>query len=164
MCIRDRTLTGAFLYRRSDENNFGSLTYNEFIDNFPENLVTTTLRTDDETEDESNLEYSVNYKKEYSSRKHTLEATIQYQDNIESEGSDFLEQSDVFVGDAIPNLVQRSDNDESQKQWLFQLDFNKPVGKDGSFELGARTSLRSINNDYLVQLSLIHISEPTRPY
>ena len=145
------TLTGAFLYRRSDENNFGSLTYNEFIDNFPENLVTTTLRTDDETEDESNLEYSVNYKKEYSSRKHTLEATIQYQDNIESEGSDFLEQSDVFVGDAIPNLVQRSDNDESQKQWLFQLDFNKPVGKDGSFELGARTSLRSINNDYLVQ-------------
>ncbi len=144
------TLTGAFLYRRSDEDNFGSLTYNDYLNTFPGNLTSTTLRTDDEQEDESNLEYSVNYRKEYSSRKHTLEATVQYQDNIESEGSDFFEESTVFVGDAIADLVQRSDNDESQRQWLFQLDFNKPIGKDGKFELGARSSLRSINNDYEV--------------
>lgn len=145
------TFTGAFLYRRSDEDNFGSVEYKDYLNNFPSNLLTSTLRTDDEKEDESNLEYSVNYKKEYSSRKHTLEATIQYQDNIEDESSDFLEQSNVFIGDDIPDLIQRSGNRESNKQWLFQLDFNKPIGKDGKFELGARSSLRGINNDYLVE-------------
>ncbi len=145
------TLTGAFLYRRSDEDNFGSVEYKDYLNNFPSNLLLSTLRTDDEREDESNLEYSVNYKREFSSRKHTLEATVQYQDNIEDEGSDFLEQSDVFVGDEIPDLVQRSGNEESNKQWLFQLDFNKPIGKDGKFEIGARSSLRGINNDYLVE-------------
>ncbi len=144
------TLTGAFLYRKSDENNNSSIIYRDFINDYPGNLQSTTTRTDDEEEKESNLEYSVNYKKEYSSRKHTLEATVQYQDNIESEGSDFLEKSVVNVGEPIADLLQRSDNDEKQKQWLVQLDFNKPIGKDGKFEVGARSSIREINNDYLV--------------
>jgi len=144
-------ITGAFLYRRSDEDNFGAIQYRDYLNSFPQNLTNTTIRTDDEAEDESNLEYSVNYKKEFSSRKHTLEATVQYQDNVESESSDFLEQSTVSVGAPIADLVQLSANDESNRQWLIQLDFNKPVGKDGKFELGGRSSLRQINNDYVVQ-------------
>ena len=97
------------------------------------------------------MEYSVNYKKEFSSRKHTVEATVQYQDNLESQYSDFLEQSTVFVGNPIADLIQRAENDEVQKQWLFQFDFNKPVGKDGNIELGTRSSFRMINNHYLVE-------------
>ena len=38
-------LTGALLYRRSDEDNFSALTYNDFINTFPDNLVSSTLRT-----------------------------------------------------------------------------------------------------------------------
>ncbi len=144
-------LTGALLYRRSDEDNFGSLEYRDFLNSFPGNQTSTTIRTDDQLEDESVLEYSVNYKKEYSTRNHTLEATIQYQDNLESQASDFLEQTQVFSGDPIADLIQRSNNDELQKQWLFQVDFNKPFAKEGKFELGARSSFRNISNNYLVE-------------
>ena len=140
-------ITGAFLYRMSKDDNFGSVIYRDYIDSYPQNLQSITTRTDDEAEDESNLEYSVNYKREFSSRNHTLEANFQYQDNIESESSDFLEIQESLVGPSAPDLVQRSANDESQKQWLFQLDFVRPFNKDGKYELGARASLRHINND-----------------
>ncbi len=145
------TLTGSFLYRRSDEDNAGNLLYRDFIDDYPNNLILTTTRTDDEREDESNLQYSLNFKKEFSSRNHTFEATVQYQDDIEEEGSDFLETAISEAGITIPDLIQRSNNQEANKQWLFQVDFNKPIGKDGKVELGLRTSLRDITNDYVVE-------------
>ena len=145
------TLTGAFLYRRSDENNDGLLLFRDFIDDYPNNLTLTTTRTDDEREDESNLQYSLNFKKEFSSRNHTLEATVQYQDDIEDESSDFLETAISETGITVPDLIQRSRNVEANKQWLFQVDFNKPIGKEGNIELGLRTSLRDITNDYVVE-------------
>ncbi len=144
-------ITGAFLYRRSDEDNFATINYADYRDNYPNNLITETLRTDDEKEDESNLEYSVTYAKEFSSRNHRLEATVQYRDDIESEGSDFLETARSLIGENIPNIVQQSANDEGEKNWLFQLDFVKPINEDGRFEVGGRSSIRMINNDYRVE-------------
>ncbi|MEL6124452.1 MAG: outer membrane beta-barrel family protein, partial [Bacteroidota bacterium] len=146
------TLTGSFLMRISDDDNFGRLQYDDYLNDYPNNLVVQTLRTDDEREDESNSQYSINYRREYSSRKHTLEATIQYQDNLETESSDFVEKAVVFDGrDEIPDLIQRSANAEGERQWLFQVDFKKPVFDKGNFELGLRSSIRMINNDYKVE-------------
>ena len=144
-------ITGSFLYRNSDEDNFAVLEYFDFVDFFPNNLTTETLRTDDEREDESNLEYSVTYLKEYSSRDHKLEATVQYRDEIESESSEFFETATTFIGENIPDIIQQSANDESERTWLFQLDYVKPINKDGQFELGARSTIRMINNDYSVE-------------
>ena len=47
-------------------------------------------------------------------------------------------------------LEQRSLNDEWEKQWLFQVDYVKPLGKDGKFETGIRSSFRNMVNDYVV--------------
>jgi len=146
-----QTLTGSFLYRRSDEDNFSSLTYNDFL-NTTDNLTRTTLRTDDEKEDESNLQYSLNYRREFSSRKHVLNATIQYRDEIETEGSDFNEQVVFTSSGNVPDIIQRSNNEEAQRNWLFQVDFTKPFeGKNHQVELGLRVNMRDIDNDYLVE-------------
>ena len=146
------TLTGSFLYRRSDEDNFTSLTYDDFI-NTNDNLIRTTLRTDDEMEDESNLEYSFNYKREFSSMKHSLNASLQYRDNIESENSTYNEEVTFSSTTSdIADVIQRSGNEEGEKNWLFQLDFTKPFeGKDHQIELGLRSNFRDIDNDYLVE-------------
>jgi len=142
------TFTGAFLYRKGIDDNNSSITYQDYIGS-TDNLSATTIRTDIEEENESNLEYSVRYTKEYSSRNHTLQAVVQYQDNIEDEGSDFLETR--TFGTPTDDLIQRSDNKESNKEWLFQVDFKKPVLDDkGNFEIGIRSSLRNIRNDYEV--------------
>ena len=146
------TLTGALLYKIADEDNFTTITYTDYLNDYPTNLFSNTTRTDDEFEDESSLEYSLNYRKELSSRKHFLSARVSYEDRLETEGSD-LDQREVFSAprpDAL--LTQRSNNSEGTRMWLFQADYEQPLkGKDHKYELGLRSSLRDIDNDYLVE-------------
>src|SRR6202008_1728602 len=46
--------------------------------------------------------------------------------------------------------LETSLNDESEKQFLVQLDYVRPIGKEGKFETGVRTSFRNMVNDYVV--------------
>ena len=46
--------------------------------------------------------------------------------------------------------LEKSFNDEFEKQWFFQLDYIKPIGKEGKVETGVRTSFRNMVNDYIV--------------
>ena len=142
------TLTGAIQYKISDEDNFGYLIYDDYIF---DNLIGVTDRTDDEFENESGLEYSLNYRKEFSSREHTLNITASYEDDLETEGSMLNEIFDSK--NEVPDFIldQRTNNSEGSKQWLGQVDFVRPLGKDHQFELGLRSSFRTITNDYLVE-------------
>jgi outer membrane receptor protein involved in Fe transport len=47
-------------------------------------------------------------------------------------------------------LIQYSLNDEYENQYLAQLDYTKPFGKEGKLESGFRTSFREMKNDYIV--------------
>lgn len=146
------TITGSFLFRKSDEDNFSSIIYDNYFNDFPDNLTSSTVRTDDQEEYDQNLEYTVNYRREFSNQDHKLEASVQFQNNFEDQYSDFLELSTVFNGTPIADLIQRSDNGESEKTWLFQLDFARPLkGNNHKYEFGARSALRHIDNDYLVE-------------
>ena len=145
------TITGALSYRRSDEDNFSSLIYSDYIDDYPANLIRRTTRTDDQLEDESDLEYSINYRKEFSSRNHVFRATLSYEDNTETQSSDFLEVAQDFIGVEVADLVQQSYNEEKNGDWLFQIDFERPLGEDHKYEVGMRSTLRDIRNDYLVE-------------
>ncbi len=173
-------LTGAFLYRRSKENNLSSITYTDYtgdlglfeltplwestltqlqdikFDNFKSNLGQEPLyninrRTDDEIENEKNLEYSLNYRKEFSSREHTLNLSAQFREKSEVESSIFEEVTEFNLDNIGSDLFQRSNNDEAEKTWLMRLDFVRPISKDHKYELGAQTSLRRISNDFLVE-------------
>jgi ferric enterobactin receptor len=42
-------------------------------------------------------------------------------------------------------------NDESEKQLLFQVDYTRPLGKEGKFETGLRSSSRDMVNDFVVE-------------
>ncbi len=145
------TLTGAIQYKISDEENFGSLIYDDYYFSFPENLIGVTDRTDDEFENESGLEYSLNYRKEFSSRNHVLNITGSYEDDLETEGSILTEIFDSKIDIPDFELDQRTNNSEGSKQWLAQADYVKPLGKDHQYEFGVRSSFRTITNDYLVE-------------
>lgn len=147
-------ITGSFTYRISDDNNLSTIDMDSFLRvgiNPDNQFLNNTLRTDNETEDETSIEYNINYRKEFSSKNHTLNAMIQYEDELEGEGSLFDEQFTPAGESTRPSLVQRSNNDESYKNWLFQVDYSKPLGKDHKYEIGYRTSLRDITNDYIVE-------------
>lgn len=147
------TITGSFNYRKSNEDNFGELFYRDFINQFPSNPIGITNRTDNETEDENNLSYTINYKKTFDRKGQVLTFDLQFENEDETEGSDYLEQ--FFLADGVaagqPDLRQRSNNKEGEKMWLFQTDYVHPFSEDGKFEIGARSTIRNINNDYLIE-------------
>ncbi|NJL74466.1 MAG: TonB-dependent receptor [Saprospiraceae bacterium] len=144
-------LTTAFSYRIGGDNNFTELRYLDY-ENTLDNLTGIVLRTDDETEDDRNLEYALTYDKQFEKEGHKLVLDVRYQDNGETEGSDFIEKySDAKGSITRPDLSQRSNNDESETVLLLRSDYVYPFAKEGKFELGYLGSIRRINNDYLVE-------------
>lgn len=147
----NNVLTGALIYRYSDRNNNTSVMYRDL--NTQQQLTAITLR--DEVEDEISpfLEYSFNYKRTFKRQGHTLSASFQYQDNSETELSDYKERAfnpDLSPAE-IPDLFQRSDNAEADITRIAQIDYMQPLGKDGKFEAGLRTSIRDIRTDFLIE-------------
>jgi len=142
-------LTVSYLYRRSNASRITDILYQDYLLT-PTNLTGFTKRRQDEEEVEPNSEYSLIYKKSYAQKGHELTGEIKFLDNWESSDQWFMQ--DEFGSDGTPLLssLERSVNDEFEKQWLFQADYVRPIGKEGKVELGARASFRDMVNDYLV--------------
>lgn len=146
-------LTASLLYRKSDEDNLTQYIYNDFLNTFNDDgFVSRSNRTDDELEKETSLQYSLNYKKTFDKKGQELTANIQYEDDLETESSDFLESFfNRELQSSSPDLLQRSNNDEGEKQWLFQADYVHPFNEEGKFEVGLRSTIRNIGNDFLTE-------------
>lgn len=155
---KDQTLTGAFLYRYSSNDNLTPIKYYDhvFYANEPKgrNLVPTldyTERVEDEIETSPTLEYNLDYVKRYKTEGRELKASFQYSNNDETEKANYTEgiyKSGSFTGNS---LNQRSDNEEKQNNIVITMDYVHPLSKDSKFEAGYRTQFRKIGNDYLVE-------------
>ncbi len=144
-------LTAYYLFKRSDAHRITDLVYKDFL-NTNQNLIRTTNRQQDETEAEPNSEYALTYRKEFAKKGHNLSAEIRHFDNWERSvqlftQNAFNKNNEV---DKIQTFQQNSLNDEYEKVWLLQMDYVKPIGKDGKFESGLRSSFRNMVNDYTV--------------
>ncbi len=144
-------LTAAYLYRRSQGNRVRNIRYDDYLFN-TKNLIGFTKRTQDEDEIEPNSEISLLYKRNFVQKGHELTAEIKYIDYWENSDQVFTQNGFLPSGIQVPsqNVLQTSVNDEFEKQWLFQLDYTKPMGKEGKFETGLRSSFRNMINDYVV--------------
>lgn len=144
-------LTGAYTYRMSKGKRFADIRYLDYLLR-PDNLQSVTKRTQDETETEPNSEYALTYKRSFAREGHELTADLRYLDN--------WEKSDQFFGQQVfgpngsdvmgPGTLQRSLNDETEKQFLVQIDYLRPFAAKGKFEAGLRSSTRDMTNDYSV--------------
>ncbi|WP_425504288.1 TonB-dependent receptor domain-containing protein [Rhabdobacter roseus] len=144
-------LTGAYTWRISKGKRFSSFRYLDYVSSL-NNLQSITNRTQDETETEPNSEYVLSYKKSFKRKGHELTADVRYLDNWEKSDQYFAQQTLRPDGkpSEVPNLLQRSLNDETERQLLFQLDYIQPFGKEGKFEAGLRSSFRNMVNDFTV--------------
>ena len=144
-------LTAAYLFRRSDATRVSNIRYEDYLFNTG-NLQSITTRRQDEVEDEPNSEYSLVYKKNFGKEGHELTAETKYLNYWEHSDQLFTQHTFFPDGteDASKSLLQRSLNDEYENQWLLQLDYVHPFGKDGKFETGLRSSFRDMVNDYVV--------------
>jgi outer membrane receptor protein involved in Fe transport len=138
-------LTGSFVYRRSDGLNTAQV---EFRDLDASNaLIRTVVREEREEEPEDNSEIGLSYKKEFMKEGKTFTADFKWIENVETEISQFTETDDS--DNSITN--QRAYNTENERNLFIQADFIAPFKKEGKFESGLRSTLRVIDNDFLVE-------------
>lgn len=144
-------LTGSYTYRLSKGKRFSNIDYRDYLSNL-NNLISTTNRTQDETETEPNSEYALTYKKTFKRKGQELTADVRYLDNWEDSDQYYKQTNFKPDGSAsdIPSTLQRAVNYETEKQFLAQVDYIHPFGKDGKFEAGGRSSTRNMTNDYTV--------------
>ena len=144
-------LTASYTWRISKGKRYSDFYYKDYLFS-TDNLQRLTHRTQDETETEPNSEYALSYKKTFAREGHELSADVRYLDNWESSDQIFTEQSTLPDGSdsGIPDLLQKSLNDETEKQFLLTLDYVHPFGKEGKAEAGLRSSTRDMHNDFSV--------------
>jgi outer membrane receptor protein involved in Fe transport len=141
-------LTGSYLFRRSDATRVTNIRYEDYLYS-TDNLESYSTRRQDEQEVEPNSEYSLIYKRTFN-KGHEFTGEVKYLDNWESSNQLFTQSTYQPDGLLDSADVETSLNDEFEKQFLVQLDYVKPIGKDGKFETGVRTSFRDMVNDYVV--------------
>tara|TARA_Y100001980_G_C14556920_1_gene353958 strand:+ start:87497 stop:89920 length:2424 start_codon:yes stop_codon:yes gene_type:complete len=147
--LNDKTsITTAFLWRYSDELNDSDLSFEDY-DGRGE-LLAYTLRDDQETEGDENLEYSVNFSRTFSNDDHKLTADIQYQSNNEVEQSEIIQYTGISRASLMEELQQKVRNDEGENRLMIQSDYVQPLGDKGKFELGFRSTIRNVRNNYTV--------------
>tara|TARA_Y100000310_G_scaffold344750_1_gene459242 strand:- start:355 stop:2805 length:2451 start_codon:yes stop_codon:yes gene_type:complete len=145
------TLTASLLYRYSTDLNYNDLTITDYDIN--RNLGLYTLREDTEEELDKNQEYSLNYVRDFELKDHKLTANIQYQDNYENEVSDIVQTVGTTEANATGDIFQNVDNVQGEKRLMLQADYVRPFGENAKMELGYRSTIREVYNDYLVENS-----------
>jgi len=138
------SVTGSFLYRPSQGNNYAFIEYLNYDEN--DNLSSATTREDNELETERLLETDIHYEKNFADKDHKWTADFRFQDSDDREESDIVQSS----AEQSANVLQFVNNQEDEQNILFQTDYVKPFTEDRSFETGARTTMRTIINAYQV--------------
>ncbi|MGN6531758.1 MAG: TonB-dependent receptor domain-containing protein, partial [Ginsengibacter sp.] len=139
-------LTASYLFRRSDANRITDIRYEDYLFSLS-NLKSITTRNQNEDEIEPNSEYSLIYKRTFEKKGHEFTAEVKYLDNWENSDQTFTQN---YIHPDAKTQVQKSINDEFEKHLLFQADYIHPIGKEGKFETGLRSSFRHMVNDYIV--------------
>ena len=144
-------LTGSYMFSRAGGIRYTKNVYEDFL-NTQSNPLGTITRIQDEVEKEPLSEYVLSYKKSFTKKGHELTSQFRYLDHSENSDQTFSQTALLPNGetDLKNSLIQTSINDEFEKQYLFQIDYVKPFAEEGKFELGARSSLRNMVNDFVV--------------
>lgn len=137
------TLYGLVGY--SDGNNRTDIQYRDL--NADGSVALTTDRVQNEREIDENLEFSATYKKTYDQKGREWTTIVQWQDNDDNEDAEITQTSSLGGSP----LLQRSANQEDEANWLFQTDYVHPFGNGMKVETGAKSTLRTIENNFLVE-------------
>ena len=141
------TITISGLYNYSHNINEANIVYNDYDGN---NLIfLSTERDEDETEIRQNLEGGIEYKKLFKKKEQTWVTNWKYVQSDDGEEADLIQ---TLSSDASSRLNQRSTNREDQVNMLFQSDYIHPFKEKGKFEIGAKSTWRTIDNFFTVEL------------
>jgi outer membrane receptor protein involved in Fe transport len=138
-------LTASFVLRRSNGLNKSTNIYEDYDED--NTLIGTSIRNEREEEPEINSEIAVSYRREYAKKGQQLSADFKWIENIETEKSTY-EQGIASQDEA---LFDRSRNTEDERNALIQVDYTHPYSSKGKMEMGLKSTLRVIDNEFRVE-------------
>lgn len=139
----DQTLTGSFLYSPSVGRNYVDIRFQDLDANGTE--VRRVNRFDSELETEDVIEANLNWQKTFGGNDdHKWTADMRF--SLEDDRENSQIEQDTVGRPGVFN--QQVANVEYQRSTLVQTDYVHPLGKKTSYEMGARVTLREIENDY----------------
>ncbi|MBK8565125.1 MAG: TonB-dependent receptor [Saprospiraceae bacterium] len=146
------TLTASYSLRRTDGDRTVDMTFRDFAGT-ESNIVNIFTRRQAEFEREPYSEYALAYKKTFDKKGQEFIAEVRVLDYWESSDQDYTEKfyDTDFNPSGQPDRLQNSYNYESERQYLVQADYVQPIGKEGKVEGGLRSSMRDMDNDFLLQ-------------
>ncbi|MFT6810379.1 MAG: ferric enterobactin receptor [Saprospiraceae bacterium] len=142
-------LTASYMYSRSKGQRLTDLYYYDYLKTSPSNR-STTYRTQTEDETEPIAEYVLSYKKLFTKKDREFNAEIRYFDHTEDSDQIYTQETTLADGSLGDKFTQTAPNDETERQWIGQVDYVHPFSEDGKLEAGFRTSFRDMTNDYVV--------------
>ncbi|MCH8495542.1 MAG: TonB-dependent receptor family protein, partial [Balneolales bacterium] len=146
--LSDRqTLTPSLFVRLRDRDNRSDTFYRDM--DLEGNLLREIFREDLEDSDRTNIEFDIAYDFDIggtSNQKLTADFKIDFQP--ENEASDLREFNEI-TGENLAR--QRTNNQEQVTSMLASIDYVRGLGDAAEMELGARSSARIVDNQYLVE-------------
>ncbi|MCU0348500.1 MAG: TonB-dependent receptor, partial [Saprospiraceae bacterium] len=146
------TLTAAYSLRRTDGDRTVDMTFRDFAGT-EANLTRIFTRRQFEKEAEPYSEYALTYKKTFDRKGQEFIGEARVLDYWESSDQDYTEKfyNTDFNPTGEPDRLQNSYNYESERQYLLQADYVQPIGKEGKIEGGFRSSIRDMDNDFVLR-------------
>ena len=142
---KQNTISASLLYKHALEDNTATINYRDLNQDF--DILERSSRLNEEEEVENNFEIALSHVKTFEQKDHKWSTDFKYISNGEAEYSDYTQ-----TGDNLENpILQRSDNVENESNIFFQSDYSLPIGENAKFEAGTRITLRTINNDFMVE-------------
>lgn len=136
------TATGFFSKEKDEDETINNT--NEFdSDN---NLAINRLRTEDESEAETSYQFSLNYITKFNEEGHQLTADLQYGKETEGENSLIDERNTFPTSEVLPSEFVTTD--ETENEYLAQIDYVLPIGENAQFEAGYRGNFEETVTDY----------------
>ena len=142
------TLTGSIVYRISDDFNQNDI--NLLYLNSELSRLGSTFRENEEEEDENNLDYNLRFERKFKGKDHKLTASLVYTSEWEREYTEAFEQDFNDVNQFINRDESIIDNEEDTEETRIQVDYERPIGEKGKFEVGALSNIRNINTRFQV--------------
>lgn len=141
------SLTASAFYRLGNNSDVSTNITDRFINNA---LAVQTQRKEYESEDDNSYQFALNYINKFDEKGHQLTADFQYEFDKEEQPSFITE--DVLFSDQSQQIGFLADEEvnsiQKQKEFLFQVDYVRPIGEDSQFEAGYRGNFENSNTDY----------------
>ncbi|WP_430408763.1 TonB-dependent receptor domain-containing protein [Kordia sp.] len=141
------SLTLAFFRNGTKDTDDTRIDYNFFTD---DDLDSSIIRNGKSEENRGYNQLEFNYTKRYEKKGKRFSVDLQY-DFWESEKDWNLDTDMVF-----PTVSQgdqlRTNNDSSNKDFVFQSDFVTPLGEKSKLEVGVKAESRQVSNEFLAEI------------